>query len=188
MLSARRRCVQLPVDLGERSTQYNDGQTDKDEFAPGIPDLLTARIRRRFTVRAQLTEAAMKYIALVALLIIASGSTAGAQGPLCVALRVETPPDAKHEFSTLEGKATATVAWRTGERFNQFYIDLTVRDPDAGLIHVSVRGDRTPGSPVLDEFDIHVGDSRRTSTGPSFGLAALRIHGSVRRGIRNACE
>ena len=130
----------------------------------------------------------MKCITIVTLLMIASASAARAQTPLCVALRVETAPDAKREFSTLEGKATATVAWKTGERFNQFYIDLAIRDQGAGVIHVSVRESRTPGSLVLEEFDIRVGEATRTSTVPSFGLSALRIHESTRRGIRDSCE
>ena len=84
------------------------------------------------------------------------------------ALRVETPLDTKHEVSTLEGRATATVSWKSADRFNQFYIDLAMRDQDAGVIHVAVRGARTPGSAVLDECDMRVGEATRTSTVPSF--------------------
>ena len=135
-----------------------------------------------------MAEAAMKCITVVSLLMVVSASAARAQAPLCVALRVETAPDAKREFSTLEGKATATVAWKTGERLNQFYIDLAIRDQGAGVIHVSVRESRSPGSQVLDEFDIRVGESTRTSTAPPFGLSALGIHASTRRGIRDSCD
>ena len=116
---------------------------------------------------------------LVPLLIVISDAAVPAQTRQCVTLRIETPVDDPDEgifeISTAEGRATAGVQLAQGDEYRDFYLDIVVRDPDSGLVLVSIRNDRNSDR-VVDEFELRAdGGAIQAATTPPFTLSVLRI-------------
>src|SRR5262245_58027505 len=95
----------------------------------------------------------------------------------CIAWRLEVAnaKDATTAIKTHAGKDVAALELKVAEGMRLFSLDAAILDLSAGIVRVTVHSGRN--GPVVDEFDVKAGAGTvRSSTVPSFGVAAVEIY------------
>src|SRR5687768_1619804 len=89
----------------------------------------------------------------ILLAVVWSGFVSGQAPRQCIRLRIDLPQNESRDISAAEGRATAAVILEDGDDVREFYLDLTIRDLQSGIVLVSIRPDRDRDEKV-DEFDL----------------------------------